>query len=223
MSAHDGQNRVPVPERFFERDPAVVARELLGAVLVTEKDGGRTGGRIVETEAYLGSDDPGSHAATRGITKRNAVMYGPPARTYVYFTYGAHHMLNIVCEAEGVAGAVLIRAITPEIGLETIRVRRGDRPDAELANGPGKLASALGVDLSDNGDRLGQGAVTIFRGESLAAEEIAVSGRVGLSAGHELDLRYYIRDDPSVSKGRNGVQRTRPSGSRLRKERKSQA
>ena len=105
---------------FFDRSPELVAPELLGALLVSTAGGVETGGRIVETEAYLGRDDPGSHAATRGITKRNAVMYGPPGSAYVYFTYGNHHMLNLVCEPEGVAGAVLIRAIEPLLGIEVM-------------------------------------------------------------------------------------------------------
>jgi DNA-3-methyladenine glycosylase len=213
VGANGGQNRVPLRAGFFERDTATVARELLGAILVSEKGGRIAGGRIVETEAYLGADDPGSHAATRGVTKRNAVMYGPPACTYVYFTYGVHHMLNIVTQPEGTAGAVLIRALEPEIGLDVMRARRGGRVDAELTRGPGKLAAALGVELSDNGDRLGQGAVTIYSGDRVAEEDVGVSGRIGLSAGHDLDLRYYMLRHPSVSRGRIG---------RPRKGRKSQ-
>ena len=91
---------------FYERDTVQVARGLLGCTLVSTAGGVVTSGRIVETEAYLGADDPGSHAATKGITPRNAVMYGPAGRAYVYFTYGNHHMFNVVTEKEGAAGAV---------------------------------------------------------------------------------------------------------------------
>ena len=103
-------------------------------MLLTRAGGVLTGGRIVETKAYLGKDDQGSHAATRGVTKRNRVMYGPPGRAHVYFTYGNNHMLNLVTEQEGNAGAVLIRAIEPLFGLETMLVRRaGHVPEAPPA------------------------------------------------------------------------------------------
>jgi DNA-3-methyladenine glycosylase len=125
---------------FFDRDPREVAPDLLGKLLVSRADGVSTGGRIVETEAYLGQDDAGSHAATRGVTPRNVVMYGPPGSVYVYFTYGCHHMLNLVCGPEGVAGAVLIRALEPSVGLDIMRQRRSVERDGEIANGPGKLA-----------------------------------------------------------------------------------
>lgn len=161
-----------------------------------------TGGRVVETEAYLGSDDPGSHASTRGITPRNRTMYGPPGTTYVYFTYGNHHMLNLVTEAEGTAGAVLIRAIEPVIGLETMRARRAGVADRSLADGPGKLAAALGVTLADNGATLGAGRLEVLDGPS--PERVGASGRVGLSAGHDMELRFYEEGCTFVSKGRAG-------------------
>jgi DNA-3-methyladenine glycosylase len=167
--------------------------------------GGRTAvGRIVETEAYLGSADPGSHAATRGITARNRVMFGPPGHTYVYFTYGNHHMLNLVCDGDGTAGAVLIRALEPLEGIGIMTERRGGRSGKEIANGPGKLAQALGLDLSDNAARLGEGAVTVLAGDPIADADVVTSGRVGLSAGHELQLRFYVRDNACVSRGRTG-------------------
>lgn len=190
-------------DAFFARDTVTVARELIGCLLVSVKGGVTTGGRIVETEAYLGSDDPGSHAATRGITARNAVMYGPPAHAYVYFTYGNHHMLNLVTEPDGTAGAVLVRAIEPLLGVEAMSSRRHDRPLRELANGPGKLAAALGLDLSDNASRLGRGAVRVYRG-CPPEGGIGMSGRIGLSAGHELHLRFFDQGDPHVSRGRVG-------------------
>jgi DNA-3-methyladenine glycosylase len=193
-----------VQQGFFDRDPRAVAPELLGMLLISDKDGVVTGGRIVETEAYLGSDDPGSHAATKGITKRNATMYGPPGHLYVYFTYGNHHMLNLVCESEGTAGAVLIRAIEPTIGLETMRLRRQGRSDRELTNGPGKLAAALGLTMSDNGGGLIDSAIRIHALRLPAGERVATSGRIGLSAGHELHLRYYLEGHKNVSKGRIG-------------------
>jgi len=193
----------PIGREFFDRETAVVARELVGALLVSVKDGVLTGGRVVETEAYLGHDDVGSHAATRGITKRNATMFGPPGRAYVYFTYGNHHMLNLVTEPEGAAGAVLIRALEPLLGIDEMTARRRGRALGELTNGPGKLAAALGLDLSDNGSRLGDGPLVVF-GSTCVQPRIATSGRVGLSAGWEAQLRFYAYDDPWVSKGRTG-------------------
>lgn len=192
-----------LPQSFFARDTAEVARDLLGKVVVSTAGGVITGGRIVEAEAYLGSHDPGSHAATRGVTRRNVVMYGTPGRAYVYFTYGAHHMLNLVCEIEGVAGGVLIRAVQPLIGIEEMKRRRGVTDIRHVANGPGKLAQALGIDLSDNDTVLGEGRLSVYDAPP-PSEPIVVSGRVGLSAGHELDLRFYLEGDPFVSPGRTG-------------------
>jgi DNA-3-methyladenine glycosylase len=196
---------------FYSRDTVTVARDLLGCVLVSTAGGETTSGRIVETEAYLGADDPGSHAATLGITKRNAVMYGPPGRAYVYFTYGNHHMLNFVTEAEGTAGAVLVRALEPLEGMDVMTRRRltGGRAGSSLlprdiANGPGKLTAALGVDLSDNGAPLGGSArLTVLRRRG-ATPEVATSGRIGLGFGHEAQLRFYIEGDRYVSGARPG-------------------
>lgn len=193
-----------LPASFFDRDPREVAPALLGTLLVSTAGGTVTGGRIVETEAYLGSDDPGSHAATKGITRRNAIMYGPPGSVYVYFTYGNHHMVNLVCGPEGEAGAVLIRALEPLVGIAEMADRRSGRALHELASGPGKLAEALGIDLEDNGTLLGEGRLIVYD-EVTPHGEIAVSGRVGLSAGHELHLRYYLSGCPFVSRGRIGV------------------
>lgn len=196
----------PLPPPFFARPTAVVARELLGSVLASSIGGAVVAGRIVETEAYLGADDPGSHAATKGITLRNRVMYGPPGRAYVYFTYGNHFMLNLVTEPDGTAGAVLIRAIEPTDGIETMRARRGGRSGPELTNGPGKLASALGVTLAHNGIALGNELV-VLAGPRVPENRVAVGGRIGLSAGHELPLRFSIMGNAYVSKGRTGPPR----------------
>lgn len=200
----------PVPAAFFDRDPSVVAPDLLGMWLVSDVDGIVTGGRIVETEAYLGSGDPGSHASTKGITARNAVMYGPPGTVYVYFTYGNHHMVNLVCCREGQAGAVLLRAIEPEFGVDAMTGRRKGRALHELTNGPGKLAAALGIDLSDNGSTLGRGRLRVVEGEPVPRERVRISGRIGLSEGHDLDLRFYDMESSFVSRGRTGpLKRTR--------------
>jgi len=203
MKPFDPDNAVPLPQEFFARDTVSVARELVGAVLVSTAGGEVTAGRIVETEAYLGASDPGSHAATKGITKRNQVMYGPPGRAYVYFTYGNHHMLNVVTESDGIAGAVLIRAVEPLVGESVMAERRGR--STCLTDGPGKVAQAFGIDLGDNGSELGVGRVVICEGEPPA--QIGESGRVGLSAGHELMLRFYAKGNVHVSKGKTGPRR----------------
>jgi DNA-3-methyladenine glycosylase len=198
---------------FFSRDPRTVAEELLGAILVSTVDGERAAGLIVETEAYLGVGDPGSHASTRGVTERNRVMYGEPGSVYVYFTYGMHHMLNLVAEPEGTAGAVLVRALEPLAGIDGMTARRAGRAGAELTNGPGKVAQALGVDLSDNGTRLGEGRLSVHESVTSRSGETGVSGRIGLGEGHELPLRYYLVDNPYVSRAKPGrrVPKGRPS------------
>ena len=188
-----------LPAAFFARDTVAVARELLGKVLQSTVAGEQVSGRIVETEAYLGSLDPGSHASTRGMTKRNSVMFGPAGHAYVYFTYGNHHMLNIVTECDGVA-------------RRRSAIRRSGRPlsPRDLANGPGKLAAALGIDLSRNREALdGTGSLVVYDAPA-PDEPIASSGRIGLSEGHELDLRFYLEGDPYVSRGDIGPRRRPP-------------
>jgi DNA-3-methyladenine glycosylase len=130
---------------FFARHSTQVAPDLLGKRLVV----GRCQGRITEVEAYS-SDDPASHTF-RGPTSRNAVMFGPPGRLYVYFSYGMHHCVNIVTGPAGEGQAVLLRGVEPLTGLAQMRARRGPVRDGRLADGPGKLAQAFGLDLGDNG------------------------------------------------------------------------
>ena len=137
----------PLTREFFARDAIEVAPELLNLVLV----GHGAAGRIVEAEAYGGELDAASHAY-RGATRRNATMFGPPGHLYVYFTYGMHHCANVVCGPDGVAQAVLIRALAPLSGRGAMRRRRGGRfSDAELCSGPAKLCQALGIDRADDG------------------------------------------------------------------------
>ncbi|MGV8083066.1 MAG: DNA-3-methyladenine glycosylase [Coriobacteriia bacterium] len=193
-----------LPLEFFDRDTVEVARDLLGKLLLAHDEDGVTGGIIVETEAYLGTGDPGSHAATKSITRRNEVLYRAPGTVYVYFVYGNYYLLNFVCGPVGRAGAVLIRALRPTEGLELMRERRGSVADSDLCSGPGRLAQALGIDLGDNRSMLGEGRLSVLEGEPVAADKIGTSGRVGLSEGHELELRYFILGDKYVSRGRTG-------------------
>lgn len=192
----------PLSAAFFARRAPEVARDLLGKTIVSRVDGVLTAGRIVEAEAYLGPDDLGSHAATRGITQRNRVMYGPPGVAYVYFTYGMHHMLNLVTEPDGAAGAVLIRAIEATEGRATMVARRHGHDGRDLADGPGKVAAALGLDLSDNDTALGEGRVVVLDAP-VPPEGVLVSGRIGLAEGHEALLRFYL-EGTAHSRGRTG-------------------
>jgi DNA-3-methyladenine glycosylase len=194
----------PLIAAFFARDTRHVAHDLLGKLLLSRIDGMLSGGRIVETEAYLGSDDEGSHAATRGVTERNRVMYGPPGCAYVYFTYGMHHMLNLVCEPQGTAGAVLVRGLEPLVGLEVMIRRRGGRAGADVSNGPAKVAQALGVDLRHDGAVLGEDDLVVYDAP-VPPETVAVSGRIGLSAGHEHEYRFYLKENRFVSRSRPGA------------------
>ncbi len=183
----------PLPAGFYDRDPAVVASELLGAVLRHEDELGAVSGRIVETEAYLGPHDPASHSAV-GRTARTWHMFGPPGTAYVYFVYGMHWCVNAVTREEGFGSAVLIRAIEPLEGLERIRTRRPTaRRDAQLCDGPAKLCAALGIDRTLDGAMLtGGSSLTIHAGVPVPNDEVVVGPRVGISKAVEWPLRFRI-------------------------------
>ncbi|RLJ03297.1 MAG: DNA-3-methyladenine glycosylase [Candidatus Aenigmatarchaeota archaeon] len=183
--------------RFYRRDTAKVAQELLGKVLCHEVDGYVLKGKIVETEAYYGENDPGSHAFI-GMTPRNSVMYGEAGFSYVYFTYGMHHMLNVVTERVGVAGAVLIRAVEPLEGIYFMKKRRRTDDIRNLTTGPGKLTQAFGIDLSHNGLDLTNGPLRIMKGDK--PKEIVRTGRIGINQGKELQLRFCVKDSPFLSR-----------------------
>jgi DNA-3-methyladenine glycosylase len=169
----------PLPRAFYARDTVAVARGLLGQRLVRVLDGVRLAGLICETEAYGGPDDIASHAFRR--TPRSAIMYGSPGYAYVYFIYGMHHCLNVVTEGEGQPGAVLIRSIVPQEGIEALRVRRGGADDRHLANGPGKVCQALGITVALNGVDLTTSAeLFIEPGVSVPDAEVAITPRVGV-------------------------------------------
>jgi DNA-3-methyladenine glycosylase len=160
--------------------------------------------RIVETEAYE-QDDPASHSF-RGETPRNAVMFGRPGRLYVYFTYGMHFCMNVVSGRAGEGAAVLLRAAEPLSGLAEMRTSRGRSSVRELCSGPAKLCQAFGVDRSFDGiDLVRGGDVWIAEGTPVTASSMAVGRRVGIGVGLELPWRFFVRDDPFVSKGRSGA------------------
>ena len=188
---------------FYERLTVEVARDLLGQVLVSITPEGSTAGRIVETEAYLGADDPASHAA-RLRTGRVEAMWGEPGIAYVYRSYGIHAMLNVVTEPLGKTGAVLIRALEPVIGVDLMRARRSLDEERLLCSGPGKLCQALGIALEMHGtDLVTSDRLWISPGES--PREISTSGRIGISRGQAHPWRYWIADSPHVSAHRRAV------------------
>ena len=189
-----------LPRQFFEGYTPRVSRALLGAVLVRVVDGERLSGMIVETEAYRGAEDPASHAY-RGRTKRNTVMFGEGGHAYVYFSYGFHWCLNLTTEPAGRAGAVLIRAVEPIDGLETMLRNRSLDSDEHVTDGPGKLTQALGIDSGLNGEDL----VTsdkLFVEEGKRMEKSGSSPRVGIRRGVEFKWRFFVRGNRFVSKVR---------------------
>lgn len=171
-----------------------MARELLGAVLVVGDQGQRVSGRIIETEAYLGPHDPACHA-TAGRTARTWQLFGAPGTAYVYRIYGLHWCVNAVTREEGFGSAVLIRALTPLDGIESMRARRPRaRVDADLCNGPGKLCAALGIDRRHDGLPLtGASAITIARGDTHPDADVLMGPRIGITKAAEWPLRYWLR------------------------------
>jgi DNA-3-methyladenine glycosylase len=194
---------------FFNRDPRVVSRELLGKLIVRTLDGKKIAGRIVEVEAYMGAGDLAAHSAA-GRTERNAVIWGPPGHAYVYFIYGVHHCLNISCLPPGDAGCILIRALEPVLGLREM-ARARDLAELELSrgqelrkltSGPGKLCEALSITRQrDNGkDMVAAASDLQVMDDGFAVKEIAVTPRIGITKAVEMPLRYLIAGNNFVSR-----------------------
>ena len=198
----------PILKRdFYDRPTVEVARDLLGKLLVH----GNTAGIIVETEAYLGGDDLAAHTA-RGMTPRTRVIFGPPGHAYVYFIYGMYECLNLVVDAEGTPGCVLIRALEPTIGIEIMQHRRpAARKLEDLASGPGKLTLALAISRAQNEADVTRGALVVRRLAEPRKLEIATSPRIGISKCADWPLRFFLRGNRFVSglRGRTAG----PSGS----------
>jgi DNA-3-methyladenine glycosylase len=207
----------PLPRAFFDRDPRRVARELLGKVLVRRERSGVTVGRIVECEAYLGKNDPASHAY-RGMTERNRVMFGAPGHCYVYFTYGMHYCANVSCQGEGKAGAVLLRALEPLEGIERMMTRRkvsvakrtnnGSSRAASLhllTSGPARLCEALAIDRErDNGKDLTDASSDLYLADDgYRATRVVTGPRIGITKAADRPLRYSIARNGFVSGKRN--------------------
>jgi DNA-3-methyladenine glycosylase len=201
----------PLPSAFFDRPTEAVARDLLGAVLWSRTAEGVASGRIVETEAYLGPHDPACHSAA-GLTERTRLLHAPAGRAYVYFTYGMHWMFNAVTREEGYGSAVLIRALEPLDGEALMQRRRGARVALrDLSNGPAKLAEALAIDARYNGVRLDRGDLRILAGPPVPDEEVLVSPRIGITKAADWPLRWFVRDNPFVSRTPRGFA-VRPAG-----------
>jgi DNA-3-methyladenine glycosylase len=196
---------------FYDRDPRRVARALLGKLLIRRIPGGILAGRIVETEAYLGQDDPAAHSAA-GRTARNAVLFGPPGIAYVYFIYGNHYCLNVSCLPDGVAGGVLFRALEPVVGIERMAEARGIElaKDAALrkiselrkiSSGPGRMAEALDVTRErDNGKSLVSSRSDLrIVDDGYRVRGVTVTPRIGIVKAAERPLRYFVTGNPFVS------------------------
>lgn len=195
----------PLDRAFFRRDPRRVARELLGKVLVREAEGARLTARIVEVEAYLGTEDPAAHSAA-GNTARTAVLFGPPGHAYVYFIYGNHYCLNVSCEPEGMAGGVLVRALEPISGVEQMAKARGieihgPKDLVKLTSGPGRLAQAFGITRTgDNGCDLTSAKSSLWIGkDGYRARGIRVTPRIGITKAADVPLRYLLAGNAFVS------------------------
>jgi DNA-3-methyladenine glycosylase len=195
----------PLDRSFFGRSPRRVARELLGKVLVRQTVGLYLAGRIVEVEGYLGENDPAAHAYA-GNTARTAVLFGPPGYAYVYFIYGNHYCLNVSCESEGRAGAVLFRALEPLVGLEEMARARGlvihgQRDLRKLTSGPGRLAEAFGITRAgDNGCDLTSPRSGLWIGDDgFRPKGIRLTPRIGITKAAEQPLRYIVSGNAFVS------------------------
>ena len=191
----------PLATSFYARPTPLVARRLLGQILVSDIGGVRTAGRIVETEAYVGPHDPACHAFGGRRTARTEGLYGEPGTAYIYFTYGMHWCLNAVAEATEYPAAVLIRALEPLAGIAAMRRRRGRVPDYALCAGPARLCEALGVTGALNGVWLQRGVLRVLRSGNVRPGAIQTTPRIGITQAVDWPLRFLIRGSPWVSRG----------------------
>lgn len=192
----------PLTRNFYARDTVVVAKALLGKLLVRRLGKKMLIGKIVEVEAYKGFEDPASHAY-RGETSRNKVMFGRAGHAYIYFTYGNHYLLNVKTERIGVPGAVLIRALEPLVGVETMLKLRGVNDVRNLTNGPGKLTKALNITAKLNGlDLTRENKLFICKPKNNEKFEVECGRRVGIKVGLDKLWRFYVKNNPYISKSK---------------------
>ncbi len=191
----------PLAESFYARDAEQVARDLLGAVLVSDVDAALCAAQIVEAEAYIGPHDPASHGAERiGRTPRNGTLFGVPGCAYVYRSYGIHWCLNAVSAHDGFPSGVLLRAALPLSGDAVFAARRPGRERREWLRGPGNLARGLGVTGSLDGHPLDQTPLRILSGERIPERRVRRGPRVGVSRAAEWPLRFWVAESPWVSR-----------------------
>ena len=192
----------PLPQSFYANQTLSVAQALLGKKLVRTINGQIMSGMVVETEAYLGQNDSASHSY-KGLTPRTTVMFGTPGRAYVYFIYGLHYMFNVVTEAEGKPGAVLIRGLEPLEGQDLMQVHR-PKPLKLLTNGPAKLCQALAIDKALNGQSISSGKdVWLESYAAISLAQISTGPRIGIAYAKTEDQlapwRFWIKDNPFIS------------------------
>ncbi len=193
---------------FYDRPAVELATDLIGKVIAHRIGRKTLRARIVETEAYVGEHDLACHAAA-GRTARTDPLYGPPGTAYVYFIYGMYWCFNTVTGAEGRPAAVLVRAVAPITGVDLMRVRRPKaRRDVDLTNGPGKLCLALGIVGAHNRRPLQGPPVLIRRGVTIPDADVVVTPRIGISQAADWPLRWFVRDNPYVSRTPPGFPRT---------------
>jgi DNA-3-methyladenine glycosylase len=193
-----------LPRAFYLQPTLRVARALLGKILVHDTPDGPAAGRIVEVEAYRGPADRAAHSAGGHRSPRNEVMYGPPGHAYVYFIYGMHHCMNVVCQPPDVPEAVLLRALEPLDGEELMRRRRRlpDAPAWRLCRGPGALCQAMAIGRVENGADLVRGALRVLDAPPIAAAGVARTPRIGVDyAGADAarPWRFLVRESRAVS------------------------
>ena len=198
-----------LPVSFFRQAPDVVARELLGATIVSSLGGHRTTGRIVETEAYLGYRDPASHGYRHRRHAGNAALFGPVGTWYVYRSYGIHWCANLVCGVKGEGSAILLRAVEPIEGMHAMRLRRGPVVDRQLCSGPGKLCQALAITRAVDGLPMRESELTVKAERSAAPPAFAVTPRIGITHAADWPLRFLVVESPRVSRGLGRLGRPR--------------
>jgi len=187
----------PLPRAFFARSTLVVARALLGHLMIHETARGVLVGRVVEVEAYRGPRDPASHAYR--LTPRSGIMWGRPGAAYVYFTYGHHYCVNVVTEPDGIAGAVLFRALEPLAGLAIMRANRQVSDDRLLCSGPGRLTQAMGISREDNGADFTRPPLYLARGRTDDFRVVA-GPRIGITSAITRPWRFHVEGNAFVSR-----------------------